>query len=307
MHGAHGSILRKKLLGLIAIMAGCWACIETARAANTDVYTDWALPADPGWLWANYLDYVNRSSVNTGSESALIEYQTKTGLTGTTRDSFQFWLGGSVGYQETLGAPHSGAVGVAAPIAGVEWYYNVFQNGKPGDPGYRNFTISPWVQVNAPNGNTNAGGFGAGSDQWSYTGTLLATYRAGRFTTTLQPITLSYADTNQNTSPVTNTAGLTSFTKGRLGWTGSFGVFNIGYDVTPTLTLALYQSWNAYSLGGIRNVPRQAEGTIGPMVSYSGLSDSLGLTIAGTVQADYYHTSNLPEGVFVSLYVVKHF
>jgi len=282
--------------------------IDSAHAANTDVYLDWALPADPGWYWVHYLDYVNRGSSNSIGDSSEIEYQTRTGLTGTTRDSFEFWAGGAAGYASTNGAANSSGWGVSSPDIGAEWYYAVIQpTVKQGEPGYENLTISPWIQVTAPNGNTTTGGYGAGADQWSYTGALLGTYRLGRFTTTIQPVTLTYAQTNQNTSAVTNSAGTPTLTKARDGLSGSFGAINVGYDVSPTLTLGVYQAWNVYSFADTRDSPRSAEGTIGPMFSYTGLSDSLGITIDGTMQVDYYHTSNMAQGYFLSMYVSKKF
>jgi hypothetical protein len=123
----------------------------------------------------------------------------------------------------------------------------------------------------------------------------------------VQPITLTYAASDLNTTAIAGPTGTPSLATQRAGLSGSFGVVNIGYDVSPTLTLGLYQGWNVYSFADARYSPRQAEGTVGPMFSYSGLNDSMGLTVEGTVQADYYHTSNLPEGVFVSLYFQKHF
>jgi hypothetical protein len=284
------------------------AGVGPARAANTDVYLDWGIPADPGWYWLHYLDYANHGSNNTIGDTMQVEYQTRTGLTGTARDSFEFWGGAAFGIASTGGAPHSSAAGIAAPEIGAQWYYDIMQpEGKQGDPGYRILVVSPWVQVNAPNGNTNAGGYGAGADQWSVTEALLATYRFGGFTTTLQPITLTEAAANRNTTLVANAAGTPALIRQRTGVSGSFGVFNVGYDVSPTLTLGVYQSWNAYSFAGARDSPRQAEGTVGPTFEYSGLSDSLGLSIDGTVQVDYYHTSNLPQGYFISLYFQKKF
>jgi hypothetical protein len=293
-----------------ALLAAAVAAVggRPASAANTDVYLDWGLPADPGWYWVHYLDYVNHGNSNSIGDTMQIEYQTRTGLTGTARDSFEFWGGFAFGNQSTAGAPNSNAWGVSAPQIGSEWYYKVFETeGKQGDPNYRVLTISPWVQVNAPSGVTTQGGYGSGADQWSYIAALLGTYRTGRFTTTLQPVTLTYAQTNQNTSQVVNPDGSTALSKEHQGWSGSFGVFNIGYDVSPTLTLGLYQGWNAYSFADTKDSPRQTEGTIGPTFEYTGLNDDYGITVDGTAQVDYYHSDSLRQGYFFSLYVQKKF
>lgn len=309
------SVPRRRLMAGVSrsllpalVVAATAAGIGSAHAANTDVYLDWALPADAGWYWVHYVDSVNRGNTNSIGDTMEIEYQTKTGLTGTSRDSFEFWGGASFGYASPNGVPNANGWGVSAPEIGTEWYYSLIEpTVKLGEPGYQILTVSPWVQVTAPNGNTTAGGFGAGGDQWSVTGALLGTYRVGRFTTTLQPVTLTYAGTDQNTTVVTNSTGTPVLTKLRAGLSGSFGVFNVGYDISPTVTIGMYQGWNVYSFSGTKGTPRSAEGTVGPMFAYSGLSDSLGITIDGTVQVDYYHTSNMPQGYFLSMYISKKF
>ena len=124
-----------------------------ASAANTDVYLDWGLAADPGWYWVHYLDYVNHGTTNSVGDTTEIEYQTKTGITGTTRDSFEFWGGASVGYASNGGLPNSNGLGFAAPEVGGQWYYNIIDpKVKQGDPAYKILTLSEWLQVNAPNG-----------------------------------------------------------------------------------------------------------------------------------------------------------
>lgn len=293
-------------LGAAAAIA--WLGAAPAHAANTDVYLDWAIPAEAGWYWANYVDYANRGNTNAVGDFSLLEYQTKTGLTGTSRDSFEFWTGADIGYANPLGTKtNSSGFGVAAPNIGAEWYYYLIPSSeKFGSPNYRVLTISPWVEINAPNGNTTSGGFGAGANQWSYEAVLLGTYRSGRFTTTVQPVTLTYASTDLNTTSIANPDGTASLTRLRGGLSASFGAFNVGYDVAPTWTVGIYQAWNAYSIAGARYSPKQYEGTVGPMVSYSGLS-SIGLTLDASVQADYYHSRGMPEGLFVTTYLSRHF
>jgi len=298
----------RAILG-VSVAAAALLCAKQSRAAYTDLYFDWALPAEPGWYWADYLDYVNRGNSNTIGNTGLLEYQTKTGLTGTSRDSFEFWAGFDLGYSNPAGSKsNNSGWGVAIPNIGAEWYYFIMPSDlKQGDPNYRVLSFSPWVEINAPNGNTNSTGFGAGLNQWSFQGALLFTYRSGRFTTTIQPIMLTYAASDVNRSTVIDSSGTPVLSRVRGGLSATLGAANVGYDVTPTLTLGLYQAWNAYSISGANYAPKQYEGTIGPMVTWSGLSEKYGLTISATVQADYYRSSGMPEGVFVSAYFVKHF
>jgi hypothetical protein len=279
-----------------------------ARPATTDVYLDFAFASPPGWQYQNYFDWANRGNTNTLSESPLLAYYTTTGVTGSTKDSFEFWVGVSVGYQNTHGASDSSGWGASSPNIGIEWYYNPIQSDKAfGSEEFEAFSISPWFLLTAPNANTTSAGFGSGANQWSGTGALLMTYRKARFTTTMQPFTLTYAGGNLNSTPVTNPDGSISFAKARAGWSGAFGIINVGYDVTPTFTLGLQQVWNIYSFAGTRYSPRASEGTIGPLFGYSGLSDAYGLYIAGAVQIDYYRSPGLPRSVYVTTYITKHF
>jgi hypothetical protein len=88
----------------------------------------------------------------------------------------------------------------------------------------------------------------------------------------------------------------------RPGLSGSFSVWNVGYDVTPDLTLAVLQEWNVYSFSGARGELRTEEGTIGPMFNWRDLS-RWGITINGGVQVDCYHTPGLSEGIYVTSYI----
>jgi hypothetical protein len=136
---------------------------------------------------------------------------------------------------------------------------------------------------------------------------LLLSYRKERFTTTLLPIALTYSGTNLNSMFVTNPDGSISLAKAQPGWTGTFGLVNVGYDVTSTVTLAVQQVWYVYSFADARYTPRTSEGTIGPQLAYTGLSDAYGIYIVGAVQVDYYHSRGLPQSVYVTTYVTKSF
>ncbi len=229
-------------------------------------------------------------------------------MTGTTKDSFEFWVSASLGYQNTPSGSGSSGWGGSSPTIGAEWYYNPIQSDKTfGSDEYEAFSISPWLQLTTPNGDTSTAGFGSGANQWSGSGALLMTYRKARFTTTIQPVTLYYAGSNLNSTAVTNPDGSISFAKARAGWSGAFGLINVGYDLTPTFTVGLQQVWNVYSFADARFSPRASEGTIGPLLGYSGLSDAYGLYIAAAVQVDYYHSPGLPQSLYVTTYITKHF
>jgi hypothetical protein len=290
----------------VATMVGFDA--RTAHAATTDIYPDFAFAAAPGWQYQNYFDWANRGSTNSLTETPLLAYYTKTGVTGTTKDSFEFWVSASLGYQNTHHARDNSGWGVASPNLAVEWYYNAIQSDKTfGSDDYEALTISPWFQLIGPNGDTKTTGFGSGADQWSGNSTLLISYRKGRFTTTVAPITLTYSGSNLNSTLVANSAGVVSSVKARAGLSGAFGIASVGYDVTPTLTLAVQQAWNVYSFADARYTPRTSEGTIGPLVAYSGLSDSHGLYIAAAVQVDYHHSPGLPQAAYITTYITKNF
>jgi hypothetical protein len=299
---------RRSLVTLFAAALPILLGAPPALGANTDIYPDFAFASAPGWQYQNYFDFANHGSVNSFSETPFLAYYTKTGITGSTKDSFEYWVSGAFGYQSPLGVPGVSGWGVSSPNVAVEWYYNLIQSDKKvGSSGYEALTISPWLEVFGPNGDTQATGFGSGLNQWSGNGTLLLSYRKERFTTTLLPIALTYSGSNLNSMFVTNPDGSISLAKARVGWTGTFGLVNVGYDVTPTVTLAVQQVWNVYSFADARYSPRTSEGTIGPQLAYTGLSDAYGIYIAGAVQVDYYHSRGLPQSVYVTTYVTKSF
>lgn len=295
---------------LAAPFAGALILLGTppALCANTDIYPDFAFASPPGWQYQNYFDVANQRSINSFSQTPLLAYYTKTGVTGTTKDSFEFWTSGSFGYESPEGAPGSSGWGVASPSVAVEWYYNLIQSDKKfGSGDYEALTISPWLEVFGPNGDTRDTGFGSGSNQWSGNGTLLLSYRKGRFTTTISPFALTYSGSDLNSMFVANPDGSISSARARAGWSGAFGLVNVGYDITPTVTLAVQQVWNVYSFADARYSPREAEGTVGPQLAYTGLSDAYGIYMAGAVQVDYYHSRGLPQSIYVTTYITKSF
>ena len=304
--GAH----RKRWFLVATFVAGALILVGAppSLGATTDIYPDFAFASPPGWQYQNYFDVANPRNINSFSETPLLAYYTKTGVTGTTKDSFEFWMSGSFGYQSPLGVPGSSAWGIASPSVAVEWYYNLIQSDKKiGSSGYEALTISPWLEVFGPNGDTKESGFGSGFNQWSGNGTLLLSYRKGRITTTISPFALTYSGSNLNSMFVNNFDGSTSSAKARAGWSAAFGLVNVGYDVTPTVTLAVQQVWNVYSFADARYSPRTSEGTVGPQLAYTGLSDAYGIYIAGAVQVDYYHSRGLPQSLYVTTYVTKSF
>ena len=90
-------------------------------AATTDVYLDFAFASPPGWQYQNYFDWANRGNTNTLAQSPFLAYYTATGVTGTTKDSFEYWLSASFGYQTTHGVSDSSGWGASSPSIGVEW------------------------------------------------------------------------------------------------------------------------------------------------------------------------------------------
>ena len=157
---------RRKLRFWVAPFAGTLILLGAppALGASTDIYPDFAFASPPGWQYQNYLDFANQRSINSFSETPLLAYYTKTGVTGTTKDSFEFWTSGSFGYESPEGAPGSSGWGVASPNVAVEWYYNLIQSDKKfGTSGYEALTISPWLEVFGPNNDTRESGFGSGT------------------------------------------------------------------------------------------------------------------------------------------------
>jgi hypothetical protein len=246
---------------------------------------------------------VNPNSTGATSAYAYSElaYFTKTGLTGTTRDQFEFWAGGILGYTNPKGAPNSSGVGIADPELGFEYYYDVIQPTVPvGSPGYVTWWTGPEGWVNFPNGNTTSAGYGADADQYSFNISDNNYLQVGKFIFDVDPLEVNYEFSNLNTSQSSNDPSL--YFKQRYGLSLTFADVAIGYQVTPTLAVGVAQQFNADSIAS-STVASNHEGFIGPTLVYSGFRHML---LGAAVQTDYYH-ENTARNTYIAFWITRHF
>lgn len=227
-------------------------------------------------------------------------YFTETGITGTHRDQFEFWLNGSLGYANTHGAPGASGFGGAYPNIGIEYYYNVVVPDQPaGSPGYKTFWTSPTFTVSFPNGSTKSAGFGSGANQYSYSFNVDNYLQIGRIGVTFNPVELTYASRNLNAVDIGNG----QMEKLRGGLSVTFGDVAAGYQVRDDLFVGIHHSFNIYSWRA-SDFQAAREGEIGPSVSYFGFA-KYGLYLCGNLNFDYYTSPNLKKSVTVTMAIIK--
>lgn len=239
----------------------------------------------------------NSNSISTYSNPA---YFTETGFTGTHRDQFEFWAGASIGYANTHSVPGSSGFGVAYPGFGIEYYYNVVVPDQPvGSPGYKTFWTSPTITVNFPNGSSKSAGFGAGANQFSYGFNVNNYLQIGRIGVTFNPIELTYASRNLNTTDLGNG----NMQKLRGGLSVTFADVAGGYQIRDDLFFGLHHAYSIYSWRG-SDFQEAREGKIGPSFTYFGFA-KYGLYISGNLNFDYYTSSNLKHSTSFTMAIVK--
>jgi hypothetical protein len=245
----------------------------------------------------------NSSGTNSVSDFAELAYFTKTGLTGTTRDQFEYWVGADLGYTDPKGSPGSSGVGVAAPEVGLEYYYNVIQPTAPvGSPDYFTLWAGPEAWVNFPNGNTQTAGYGAGSDQYSFNISEINFMAIGKWQFTFDPIEVNYGFRNLNSTAVAGNP-IQSF-KAQTGLSLTFADLGFGYQVTPDLVVGVLQQFDANNVADSNYAPSQ-EGFIGPSFTYAGFRKE-GVVFAGAIQTDYYR-QNMAHNTYFALWITKLF
>jgi hypothetical protein len=243
----------------------------------------------------------NSSGATSAYAYSELAYFTPTGFTGTKRDQFEFWAGGTLGYTDPKGAPNSSGIGIADPEIGFEYYYNIIEPTAPvGSPGFVSLWTGPEVWLNFPNGNTTTAGYGTGADQYSFNISENSYLQIGKFIFDFNPIEVNYQFTNMNTTQSANDPSV--FFKQRYGLSLTFGDVAIGYQVTPTLAVGIAQQFNANSIGD-STVAASREGFIGPTATYSGFKNFL---VSAAVQTDYYH-ENTARNTYLAFWITHHF
>lgn len=280
-------------------------CILSTLTPAKSMAEEWIGFGQPGkpssWALETYPVYSHTSpNVNSISTFTELAYFTETGFTGTHRDQFEFWIGGSVGYAKPN--PGTSGWGAAAPNLAIEYYYNVIvPNADPGTANYLTWWTSPILSVTFPNGSDRTSGFGAGANQYSYSFSVNNYVQSGKIGATINPLEISYSARNLNASVISN-GGLQRL---RGGLSLTVADIAAGYQVTDNLFLGLHHSFSLYSVSA-SDFQESREGKIGPSFTYSGFAKS-GLFISGNLNFDYYTSNNLKHSTTVTASIVKNF
>jgi hypothetical protein len=295
-------MMSRQPIGITLFATGLLCLSATAHARQFIGFGQGGIPNS--FALENY-PTINPNSAGTNTVSNFFElaYFTKTGLTGTTRDQFEYWIGANLGYTDPKGDPNSSGWGMSSPEIGFEYYYNVVQPTVPvGEPGYFTFWTGPEAWLNAPNGNTQTTGYGAGSDQYSINVSDVSFIRVGNWDFTFDPIEVNYDFRNLNSTAVAGNPN--QFFKERGGLSLTFGDIGFGYQVTPDLVVGVLQQFNANNVADSNFAPSQ-EGFIGPGFTYAGFRDA-GVVLGGALQTDYYR-ENTAHNTYLALWVTKRF
>jgi hypothetical protein len=298
--------MKKKTTRTLIAMLSCWFAILTLAIlpvrASAIEYMLLSTPGVPGsfglYEWPFYV--YTQGGTSTFQNFTELAYYSKTGLTGTTRDQFEVWLGGNIGYQSTNGSSDS-AWGGSQPQIGFEYYYNIIQpSASMGDPGYLSWWTSPYVSLIFPNGSSKASGFGSLADNYAYTFGWEHYLGIGKFTVTINPVFLTYNFRNQ--SWVDFGSGV--LMRPRRGLSMTFADLAAGWMVSPTLFLGVHHD---YMVNGMSNSDfgRSTEGQIGPTFTYTGFAKD-NVYVLGALDFDYHHQGQ-PRSTTVSLLLYKSF
>lgn len=287
------------VLGAAAVMAAVWS--PAACAGN---FIGFSQPGIPGTFGVLLFPSYSHSApnVNTGKMFTELAYFSKTGVTGTTRDQFETWLGFYSGVQTTPKGSDDSAFGISTPELGLEYYYHVVESADNtfGTDDFRSWWISPMLIFNAPNGSSKTGGFGAGANQWSISASVNNYFGYGRWHATVAPIAGAYLFHNYNLTELPSGSGV------RMRGGLSLSLFDIaaGYQFIPNLLAGIHHVYNIYNIGG-SDFQRATEGMIGPTFTYLGFA-AQNCFISGTLDVDYHH-QGVPRSVSVNFSLVKNF
>ncbi|WP_144021108.1 hypothetical protein [Caballeronia sordidicola] len=288
-----------KTLSKLACAAGLIAGISSPADA-TNVLT-FGTPGRPGgWSYQGFISDSLSGSIPTLSVFNMVSYYTPVGITGTTRDQFQFELRGAVGHTslDGKGSPVSGS----SPGFSLEYYYAIVPQNGPDKmaPGFFEMWTNPQIVINFPTGLTRTSGYGSGTDQYSFTLEDNNYIALGRFGISINPLTITYAARNMNATIVNGQL----FQKTN-GVSMTFMDTAVGYWVTPNLMLGAQAQYNVNNVYNSDNA-RTADARGGPAFIYTGFGKQ-GFYFAGNFSRDFYHTSNTQRATVVQLWVEKYF
>lgn len=278
--------------------------LAISQRAEAEQFIGFAQPGLPGSWAVESFPVFNRTPDGKVSVAAntVLAYFSETGFTGTQRDQLQFWVGAVPGYASTNGARNSSPWGIASPNVGLAYYYNVVEPARDSPPEqYTTFWTNPTLMVEFPNGNNQMAGHGAFANRYAVSFSLANYLRVGRFAATFTPAGIHYAARNRNQTDF----GIGDPVRLRGGVSVWLGDIAAGYLVTDDLWLGVHHVYHINNKAASDFKPSRV-GKIGPSMTYTGFAKA-GFFVSANLNADYYHTPNLPHSNALTMALVKFF
>ncbi|MNJ13153.1 hypothetical protein D3C77_73570 [compost metagenome] len=287
---------------------GALAPLGLTFSLITPVYADqfigFAQPGVPGSWALESFPVINRTAEGDlrASSNTVLAYFTETGLTGTQRDQWEFWVGAIPGYTDTDAGGGKSGWDIAAPNIGIEYYYNVVEPSAPwGSPDYVTFWTSPTLMIEFPNGNHDTEGYGAGYNRYAYSLSIANYLQVGKFGVTFTPVGIYYAEKNRNAMDFGE--GDPKHLRGGVSlWVADIAA---GYLVTDNLWLGVHHVYNINNRSA-SDFEESREGKVGPSMTYTGWAKQ-GVFVSANLNFDYYHTDNFPYSNSLTMALVKSF
>lgn len=278
--------------------------LTLGATAHAEQFIGFGQPGLPGKWALESFPVFNRTAegnVRAGGNTVLA-YFSETGLTDTTRDQLQFWVGAIPGYASNKNAREASPWGIASPNLGFSYYYNVVEPTTAyGSDDYTTFWTNPTLMVEFPNGNDEIAGYGAFANRYAVSFSLANYLRVGRFAVTFTPAGIHYAARNRNA---------TDFGTGdpqRLRGGVSLWLANVaaGYLVTDDLWLGVHHVYHINNTAA-SDFDETRVGKIGPSMTYTGFAQQ-GFYLSANLNFDYYRSANLPRSNELTMALVKFF
>ncbi|MCJ2121195.1 hypothetical protein [Methylobacterium sp. J-077] len=286
----------------------CAAAVATsiALASSThtlaDTFLNFGQMGTPdSFAFESFPVFTRYSGTTSFYTNNIFAYFTKTGLTGTERDQFEFWVGFAGGYSKADPSLPGSSWGVSNPSLGAEYYYNIVQPTVCYTcDGYIKDTISPFATITFPTGSKDETGFQANSNNFTYFGTLTNFLKINGWSSTIAPLSIIYSGQSYNN--VQTAGGL--FERFRGGLSLQVADFVTGFDLTPEFAIGVHHQIRLNNIAK-SSYKASTQAFIGPAISYTGLA-ATGAYFFANLNFDYYHSSNLKSSPYIGLIYVQY-
>lgn len=125
--------MKLRKLSCLGALGPLGLTLSQVTPAQADQFIGFAQPGVPGSWALESFPVINRTAEGDVrvSSNTVLAYFTETGLTGTQRDQWEFWVGAIPGYTDTDAGGGKSGWDIAAPNIGIEYYYNIVEPTAP--------------------------------------------------------------------------------------------------------------------------------------------------------------------------------